>query len=35
MATQQCYQRNQIGANNPVFSQIRTIIETPFMAIML
>lgn len=30
MATQQCYPRNQIGANNPVFSQIRTIIETPF-----
>lgn len=30
MATQQCYPRNQIGANNPVFSKIRTIIETPF-----
>jgi len=30
MATQQCYPRNQIGANNPVFSQIRTIIETHF-----
>ena len=30
MATQSCFPRSEIGANNPIFSQIRTTIETPF-----
>ena len=30
MATQAKFPREQIGSNNPIFSQIRTTIETPF-----
>jgi len=30
MATQARFQRDQIGADNPIFSQIRATIETPF-----
>ncbi|NLM14157.1 MAG: phosphoenolpyruvate carboxykinase, partial [Epulopiscium sp.] len=30
MATQAKFSRDQIGSSNPIFSQIRTTIETPF-----